>query len=368
MKIELQGSGPGYGILRIDGSFDEPESVALAIQRNDGHYLGVAQQWQTTPHWHPQFGVQLDGRGLRLDVGPDIVDGVIAVGGIPLRVAVRVDGAEDFGILRIRGELIGAGAAASAAPAGPQHQGAVNALAETDLDMPGAEMDSNIGAQAPRIEPPSHSRFGVWLAILALLLTVSAAVGVGWYLDLLDAWLGAGQTAPVAEFAPAAPPESEPVPASTPAPGPMTEPEPSPEPELSGIALARSILEAHPTSDIVYERAERAERQKDCAAALVLFNEAADTDPGFAAALARRYDPQTFAAGGCIEQPDAPYAVVFFSDAAKAGDVAAQRRLGQLMTERERSGATYEEGIEWLRKAKASGDEEARRVLMKLGE
>ncbi len=103
LKIELQGNGPGNGLVLVGGHFDEPESVALAIQRNDGRYLGAAQIWQTTVHWHPQFSVQPDGRDLLLDVGPDIIDGVIGVGGIPLRVLLRVDGAEDFGILRIRG-------------------------------------------------------------------------------------------------------------------------------------------------------------------------------------------------------------------------------------------------------------------------
>ena len=366
MKIELQGRGPGRGLLRISGGFDEPESVAIAIQRNDGRYLGGAQEWQTTPHWHPQFRVQPHGQGLLLDVGPDIIDGVITVGGLPLKVVVRVDGAEDFGILRIQGELIGSCAAAPAGLTDQRDDSAVTARTATDADAPGAEVDSNSGAdESTAIEPPRRSYGRVWL-VLVLLLTVFAAAGVGWYLGLADDWLGAGQTAPGLDSVSQMTVEidSEPTPAAE----QQTTPERPREPELSGIALARSILNGRPAPDIIYARAEQAEQQKDCAAALILLNEAADADPRFAAALARRYDPLTFAAGGCIEQPDAPYAVVFFTDAARVGDVAAQRRLGQLMTERERSGATYEEGLEWLRKASESGDEQAGSILKSLGE
>ncbi len=259
--------------------------------------------------------------------------------------------------------MIGSGAAAAVTATDDQQDiaAATPDPVATDMDVLGAEMGSDAGIEGSERAPSRRSRVGVWL-VLALLLAMLAAVGGGWYLGLLDDWLGAGQADPGAESVPETATELESTPASETTKGSVL------GPGLSGIELARSVLDSHPAPDIVYARAEQAEQQGDCAAALVLFNEAADAEPHFAASFARRYDPETFATGGCIEQPDVPYAIVFFTDAAQAGDVAAQRRLGQLMTERERSGPTNEEGLQWLRKARTSGDEEAGRILNGFGE
>jgi hypothetical protein len=378
VKIELQGSGAGRGVLLIGGRFPAPESVALAVERNDGRYLGLRGVWQTTPHWHPQFGVQPFAGGMRLDLAPEIVDGVIAVGGVPLRFLVRADGVEHAGVLRIRGELIGSDGAAPT-----RLRGADEAPLSLEPDSDEITLLAPPPAFAvPRGAPvaPAPSRAWLWVT-LSLLLLGAAAIGAAWYLGWLDPWLAPTETLPPTpvptEQAPDEPP-SEPV--VPPEPAPATEatspavetvqPEPPPEPDrvpVKGIAFARAFLEGDPPADAVYAQAIESDTGGDCEAALVLYNAAADADPRHAAELARRYDPLTFAAGTCIDRADAPYAIVYFEDAAKAGDAAAQRRLGQLMTEREPSGATYEEGVAWLRKAAAAGDAEAQRALDALG-
>jgi TPR repeat protein len=129
------------------------------------------------------------------------------------------------------------------------------------------------------------------------------------------------------------------------------------------VALAKAFLAGGPSAAAIYARAQELEAAADCPAAYALYSEAANTDPAYAAQLAKRYDPQTHVPGPCISVPDIPYAIVYYSDAAESGDRAVQGRLGQLMVEHETSGPTHDAGLEWLRKAAAGGDEEARRWL-----
>jgi len=399
VKIELQAHGAGRAVLQVSGTVDTPESVALAIQRNDGLYLGPDQVWQSSPHWHPQFGVQPRPGGLAMELTAEIVDGVIDAGGVPLKVSLRLDDREEFGVLRIRGELIGSGAAASP---NSRPQG-LNIPADIPLEPETTFPDLIVepGQDAPPPPPliaelPEHrvrhvAKKTPWLLVFLLLFVLAGATGA-WYLGLLDPIfnkfdkpavtgeppvpeLPLTQTAPTAddqafpdkqtpEPTPDEPEPGEPGEEQAPAAGKQTT-NPAPPP-LTGVAFAREFLADHPAPNAIFTQAGKAEQAGDCDAALVLFNTAANQDPAQATRLAARYDPQGFQAGPCIDQPDAPYAIIFYSDAAATGAIDAQRRLGQLLTARESSGPTFEEGMEWLRKAAAAGDPKARASLDQL--
>ncbi|CRI67670.1 hypothetical protein THIOKS1730005 [Thiocapsa sp. KS1] len=368
LKIDLHPAGPGSARLLIGGARPSPETVSLALQRNDGRYLGLDRQWQVTPHWHPIFTAEPLTDGLRLTLGADLVDSIVGVGGAPLRVVARLDGVEDAGTLRIRGELIGSGAAAP-------RSASRDPLEETiGVRKPGPEptQDADTHSEAddfsldldghadPRPTPRPAARWP-WLALVAILLLAGAGLGAWWL-----GWLGETPSSdpdapvvsePTSDLPPARvdEPESE--------PSGETPPPSDPDPALTGIALASRFLADGPTPAAIFERAEQLEQAGDCPAAYALYSEAANADPSFAARLARRYDPLTHRPGTCIAAPDIPYAIVYYSDAAEAGDIEVQRRLGQLMAEHEPSGPTHEAGLGWLRKAAAGGDAEAARAI-----
>jgi hypothetical protein len=393
VKIELQALGAGSAVLRVGGNLDTPESVALAIQRNDGLYLGPAQVWQTSPHWHPQFGVQPRSGGLAMELGAEIVDGVIDAGGVPLKVSLRLDEREESGVLRIRGELIGSGAAAPVArPARPPAPDLPLRSDDNIPDLP-LEPGPDAGTDVPPplvAEPPEHRRRHPakkrprWL--LFLLLVLLAAAAGGWYLGLFAPFIDGpaknGQSSSPPPESPTISPEPDDkplqvTPDATVQEPPVTAPstgsdpaapreETATSPPLTGLAYALEFLADHPTPNAIFAQGTKAEQAGDCDAAVVLFNSAADQDPAQATQLATRYDPEGFKPGPCIDQPDAPYAIIFYGDAAATGAVVAQRRLGQLLTAREASGPTFEEGIEWLRKAAGAGDAPARASLEQL--
>jgi hypothetical protein len=371
LKIDLHPAGPGSARLLILGSRPAPETVSLALQRNDGRYLGLDRQWQVTPHWHPIFTAEPLSDGLRLSLSTDLVDSIVGVGGAPLRVAVRLDGVEDAGTLRIRGALIGSGAAAPrAAAADPLDETVTvrrpgsDSAGDQDADDFTLDLDDHAGHGRVKPSPPRWP----WIALVALLL-LAAAGGAAWWMG----WLGGvgDSSVPETDMPPVADASSDSSPDQTQDPESVDTRESTPEedavPTLSGIALARQFLDGGPTPAAIFERAEELEQASDCPAAYALFSEAANADPIFAARLARRYDPLSHRPSACIAAPDIPYAIVYYSDAAEAGDIQVQRRLGQLMAEHEPSGPTHEAGLAWLRKAASAGDVEAARSIERFG-
>lgn len=357
LSIVLVPIAPGQALLQVAGVMAIPERIALAVQRNDGHWLGLGRQWQDTPHWHPMFTAEAAADGIQLLLGEDLVDSFIAVGGSPLQVTLRLDEVTDAGVLRIRGSLVGAGAAAEPTPLhgaddtlilgrGPRPDPATDPTEDTLANQQEGEAAPDQPPSTP--QPATRRRLWPWVALGAVLVLTAAGIG---------AWkLGPWGVAPED----ASSPDAE-VPDTTPA---------SIEPTLdpTGVELARTVIDAHIEADAVFARAEAAEQDGDCAAAFALYSEAANRDPGLAARLARRYDPLTHTPGPCIAQPDAPYAIVYYQDAAEAGDTTAQRRIGRLMAEREPSGPTHQAGLDWLRRAAQAGDTEAAGDLEQLGE
>jgi TPR repeat protein len=135
------------------------------------------------------------------------------------------------------------------------------------------------------------------------------------------------------------------------------------EPAPAGRAFVQGLLAQKPAAQALYNAAETREAAADCEAAVLLYERAANADPGVAGRVARRYDPGDFRPSPCIPSPDLQSALVWYEDAARAGHTWAQRRLGRLLTGQKRSGILYEEGRDWLARAAAGGDEEARRIL-----
>jgi hypothetical protein len=378
LKIELEPRAPGCARLLVGGLTGMPETLALAIQRNNGKWLGPICQWQVTPHWHPQFSTEPMPDGLRLEIGADLVDSIIDAGGSPLQVTLRMDGVTEVGVLRMRGELVGSGAVASRVRnAYPTNwQTSADAGDTVILARPAGLGASDLGPdqgetliveRPPAVTPPRRRRWP-WIALAAVVLLAIAGLGA-WQFDLFRRFAqdesreGPVTTPPLqADQAPAdtSPPELPPPPPTT--------PELQPAPPSKGIALAREYLSGRPAAEAIFARAEQAEKDGDCPAAYAFFSGAANKAPALAARLARRYDPQTHTPGPCIGAPDIPYAIVYYSDAAEADDVPVQRRLGQLMVEREPSGPTRQAGLKWLRKAAGAGDAEAKHILEKLGD
>jgi TPR repeat protein len=128
----------------------------------------------------------------------------------------------------------------------------------------------------------------------------------------------------------------------------------------------QQYLEEEPSAEDLYARAQDREQAADCEAAILLYTRAASADPKIAGRVARLYDPAGFKPSPCVESPNRENAMVWYQDAARAGVLAAQSRIGALLVDGSASGVSREQGIEWLRKAAAGGDTDAERTLREL--
>ena len=358
LQIQLTGTGPGQGFFDISGDRLAGESVELAIQRSsDDGYLGENLVWQSTPHWHVGHPVEVSPGRLRLSAGAEIVDGIAGSSVNALRMLVRIDGTQDYGVLRIRA-LVGSQAATPPAPPAEPSRPAP--------PYPAARPTAQTAPQEPPGGPPPVRRR--ILVISMLLAALILAVGFGaWYAGLLEHWLAPHE--PETARAETEPPRSidAPRPAKPREGGPVEPQEAQARAPFStgptGLKLVQQILREGPSAQVMYDRALDRERAGDCEAAILLYTRAASADAAIAAEVARRYDPEGFEGSDCIESPNRENALVWYEDAARTGDLVAQRRLGAMLIEGVDSGITHEQGIDWLRKAAASGDQRALQIL-----
>lgn len=382
LTIWLETTGPGQGLFRISGIEAPGGSLELAIQRNlDDKYLGNGQLWQITPHWHWLPGVESGDGESSVRAGPEIVDPVAAASNMALRVLVRAQGQEASCVLRIKRHLLGSPAA--------------RALDDTELRLdptpePELALDLELLSE-PREPVPAPADAGrprgLLVGMLLLALVVAAGIGA-WQLGWLDPWLapeieprtalsesppeqGAVEAGLVPDPIPGTSPDTDSAASSTSPIEDAKEPQlPSEVPEatpLRGVELARAFLSGNPTPPAIQAEAELQEQDRDCDAAMVLYNHAAQADEQYALALGRRLDPEGFQVQPCTQAADPITAAVWYQEAASAGDPTAQRRLGQLLIERESSGPLFEDGIRWLSQAAQAGDREAKELLAKLG-
>ncbi len=357
LKLMLEPTGPGRGLLSVQGPAAAPESVTLAIQRNDGRYLGQHGHWQPEPFWHPQFSVDTDARGLRIGLGSALMDGIIGMQGAPLMVALRLDGQEDRGVVRVRGSLIGSNAAA------PESL-ATSAVSPGDAETTGAdkrpvpdqqpdqrpgqrpgqgtalELDLGAEPQAASSSAGSGARWPLLLAVVLLLLL--AAAGAVWFFELPQRWLGSD--GPETASTPLSDSGSE-------ADQPAATFSPSPESALTGVRFVVDYLDGDPSAQAMFAEAEARSAVGDCDAALLLYAQAAQADTALALPVARLFDPATYVEGGCIDAANEETALEYYRSAAESGSPEAMRRAGEIMTAHTASGPLHEEGVDWLRRA-----------------
>ncbi|HHJ16974.1 MAG TPA: sel1 repeat family protein [Gammaproteobacteria bacterium] len=376
LKIQLTSTGPGYATLSIQ-KLQVNGELELSFQRSsDHHYLASGEQWTATAHWHRVSDVQASGDGCSCTLGPDIIDGLLLSSNDALMVALR-GGTSGQGVLRIAGRLLGSDAAGSGAPSAPDATphtpgggGGETPPAPEVEEPPPPPPEPVQPAQPAAAAPASSGGMPRWLPLVLGLLVLLVVLAAAWYFKLIPGLGGDDDAAAPAATATettdttADASEEEVVP-----PTPQTGAEPA-SPVLKGRALAQSYLSRDPRSAAseMYRQAGEWEQAGDCTAAMIVYQYAAQADPAVAVDYARRFDPDSFSAGGCIQAADADTASYWYEQPAEAGDVAAQRQLGKLLVKSNSSGVLYERGVSWLKRAAEAGDKEAAAMLDKLGE
>ncbi|NKD86307.1 sel1 repeat family protein [Haematospirillum jordaniae] len=326
--------GPGYSVLKVSGI--PAGNGRVQILRNQGQdFLNSGGGWQAEQCWHD---VHFDNTG-RAFLGPLITD-CLAVLPPNARIQLTV---ENSGIM-VRGVqgvtgLYPSHAAVADAPA-PHAEPLPEPIVVEPVVLPDPVEESTpvsgLGSSRAKFPLP---------AILVLALCV--VVGGFWYWN--------GSHAPSDPFVPS--------------PVQDGEYRAAPEDVKTREDLA-AFLGSSPSSDATVALADDLMRREKADLAMLAYRYAARSGhPGASLALGRFYDPETYHPSfSPIEKPDAETAAYWYEPAALSGHAEAQRRLGQILLALDPNGYGRTKGLEWLRKAAASGDDVAKSVLRDLGE
>lgn len=350
----LQQGGLDIGSLQIRIT----ASMAGAERHMDPSASGD-QVWSPTEKWFTGASVTAVGAGLAIDLGPSATWHLKPYQ--PYQIAFRdesgtlVEERMSWIALRLPSDPPPPSAAYGVASAGyPEQQPEPQPEPDSEPDPEPDPLavfadladDSSIGDKKEEISPPLNRSVLVYvLGGVALLLLVAAAV---WFFALQD------ETGPVAD-------ETVPVQEE------VIADQDGPQPIPLTVEGARTYLqEQKPAAGDILAEARRFEEAGQHEAAFLLYKSAARKGAGPAALrMAEYYDPATHQPDlGVVASPDPEIAANWYEDGARAGEVPAMERLGEML----RSGSVQrpdapEQGVFWLNKAAESGSEKARELL-----
>lgn len=355
--------GPGHGILRIVGlSPAAAGRLAIVVQRNQGTetFLGEGGRWTTQPVTHlvGEAGRETSGEAT-VGLGPDLVDPIATLPpNCMVMFTVEAEGAKDQGRVAVRGLMpsVAAGAGAENGPAVVRHEEPLTVADPEPDPLPEPEPEPVLVAEyEPLVPDPAHlidepkKKMSPGVIGLGAVLVLILLAG-GWYFAGLPPF-GKGLEAPQA-------------PAETPVATPTVQP-PADGPIDSRDALSR-YLATDPGADAAVAKAKDLAGQGKLDFAMLVYQYASRLGSAEASlALGHMYDPDTWSkAASPMDKPDAETAAYWYEPAAQAGNVEAQRRLGKILLDLPQGGAgNRDKAKDWLGKAAAQGDAEAKALL-----
>lgn len=358
-------NAPGVARLRLtDAKGLDPSSVEVRITTSiggsDRHldpWLQGEQSWSPAQKWFTGASVEASGAGLSIDLGPSATLHLKPYQ--PYLIAFRdgsgtlVEDRMNWIALRLPSEAPPLSAGSSVGSAGyPTEAEAPEPDAKPD-DDPFVAFAKMAGDMPEERRKPLHEeeprKPPVLLLSLLGVLVAAAAAALVWFFVLAE---DPAEPPPVADAAGGI--TSSDSPATGPEPVPLT------------VDGARTYLQGKPDGPETLKEAERFADAGEHDGAFLLFKSAARMGLGEAALrMARYYDSETHdPVLGVVPTADAEIAANWYEDAARAGEVEAMARLGEMMTGGmvERPDAP-EQGVFWLNKAAEAGSKKAKELL-----
>lgn len=362
---------PGVVRLSLANSAGlDPEGLQVRITANlagaDRHLDPSAsgeQAWSPTEKWFTGASVKTTGAGLAVDLGPSATWHLKPYQ--PYEVAFRdgsgtlVEDRMSWIAMRLPSDPPPPSAASGVASAGYPESEAVpepEPVTEPEPEAPSDPLAAFAEMADNAVDEPSETRESeqrqsaspVWMYLAGGLLLLAVVAAAVWFFVLQDdSEPVADQTVPVQEEVVAEQNGPEPIPLT-----------------VEGARLY--LQERSPAAGDILAEARRFEEAGQHEAAFLLYKSAARKGAGPAALrMAEYYDPATHQPDlGVVASPDSEIAANWYEDGARAGEVPAMERLGEML----RSGAVDrpdapEQGIFWLNKAAEAGSEKARELL-----
>lgn len=320
----LQPVIPGYAQLLLKAWKGGMDGVMISVLRNqDSLYLDNDGGWSSAEVFLALPTLTLDEGVPTVQVGPSLVDPLLANRQAAYRIAIKDDASRDMGILMISEGLL-------SSQAGGENPLPVNtrSLNDTPPTPPAVEptpppvpepapVVSEAPAPQPVEEPKAKRGKGLIIALVVLLLLIAAAAAAWWFMR-----------------SPEAPAEETPPPAAAPAAAAKVSGPCGDDLMTKGneLAFVKGCLRSQPSSAQLLEVIAKAKAAKQCDVAQRLYAYKAQSgDTQMAMRYAEEYDPKTAQSGGCFS-PDAQtaiywYEIVVNQDSQNSG---AKARLAEL--------------------------------------
>jgi len=341
-RAEIIGSGPGTATIRILSNEIRTPIEAFQIQRNQmpDAYLAPTGGWQTSPDQWIALSpgdVSAAGDGFTFNIGPTIVDPIVsALTRSTFRLCLR-GGGKTASLALTTAALApllssGAKARATTQPVEPTLQPAV--------PPPKLAPTPEIPTITPpeRIVPPvvpSVRRLPARLIAAIIALVVLAAAWL--YRDDIMTMFNGSEIQPGGG-------------------------------NLSLREELKQVMATNPTAEALVQKADSMAAEGKGEGALYLYRQAIDKGSmGAALALGKFYDP-TEPANSNSTTTSAETASFWYAKAANVNIAEAQRRLGLLQVRNGPGSATFDMGVENLKKASDQGDSAATNMLEELGQ
>ncbi|MGQ0697109.1 MAG: tetratricopeptide repeat protein [Panacagrimonas sp.] len=378
IKLQESDNGPGFGLLKIVGWTQPGSGSSMAIIRNqDRKYLGIDGQWSATPVWHPLTGIGSESGTLTGEVGPRVIDPLLASGSAVYMAQLQADsGAKDQSMLQLDKTILGSTARGAGAPpisvtgsgfiigrsAPPPPPPPPPPEPEPQPEPEPVVMPEPEALPPPPLPPPlpepSPSKLWLWLLLLALIILAVTGY-LAWKKGLLAQFMPGGAV----ESVPAPEPSPEKGAGKAEAIGPCDVAMMANQAELEFVG---ACLATSPSGKDIVRIAEAAVAADRCEAARRLFVHVAQGgDADAALVYARMFDPQTSGKRKCVEA-DPDTASYWYKAPADGGNVEAQRQLGKLLVQMHASGIERDQGIAYLKSAAEAGDADAKAQLEKV--
>ncbi|MBN2751701.1 MAG: sel1 repeat family protein [Rhodospirillaceae bacterium] len=361
IRLELTADavrGPGYGHLRIHGLPPVDQPVRLWVQRNQGTepFLGRGVQWVTQSVLHELPPPVADGDLQTLSLGPELVNPIALLPpNCMVMIGVEANGIKDQGRVVIR-QLLPSAAAGEGADnqtqvvrhTMPDEPVVPEPMLEPEPTLTIEPEDVPLVADpVVLVDPPKNKLSPAVLGMVAGLVLLAGTAGL-YFAGLLP--FATSQTTDAVRDVAAV--KAEVV-----------------KPEADGVIDSREALgrylAGNPSASAATAKADELAAQKKLDFAMLIYQYASRLGSVEAAlALGHVYDPDTWSKETSpMERPDAETAAYWYEPAARAGNVEAQRRLGKILLALPQGGIQKDKGKDWLGKAAAAGDAEAKALL-----
>lgn len=373
--------GAGFGTLNIAGWSVEAQPAELSLQRNqDQNYLDSDGSWSSTPVLHDLTPMQTGtANELSGTVGPNFIDALLTSPNSVFLGSVKMnDGSRAKAMVKLEGQLLGSSAMGESALLVAAGGGIFNipearaaqppSAAPVEIEEPPQPQVEELAAKdrADAVEDAAHAaniqkdgsagsdkkKFPFpFLIAAAGAFIIAAGVMSYFFFRKTDVDVdGALEVAAVDD-------EESASAASAPC-------------SFDGFDAAdangfvQACIASSPGVEALttFYDAAVADNQCDVARKVMTYF-AQNGGNDIALVYAKRFDPAFHAASGCIADANSETAAYWYEGPARAGDTLAMRRLGEILVARGAQDFEYQRGVDYLEKAVADGDNDAKKVL-----